>query len=393
MFDLIIIGGGPAGMMTGINTINKKVLLIDKNNRLGKKMLLTGGGRCNVLNMKTREKFVNELPRNNRFINNLLKQVDNEYFYNYFEENGLSLKVEDNDRAFPVSNKARDVVEFLEKKLLENKVQLNLVEEVLEVKKVSDYFLVTTNKDSYKAKKVAITTGGITYPNTGSTGDGHRFAKEFDHEITSLAPSECYLIIKDKLNLAGITLDKVVIKLNDLEKEGSLLFTHNGLSGPAAFRISEEVYRSIKTGKNPIIKVDLLPDYKSEDLILKMRSFKQNKEVFSFLKEYLPKRLIEELISSEITSTFIGSLSKIKKEELFTTLKNYPVEVIDTAPFAIAFVTSGGVSLEDIDNTTLESKKTPGLYFGGEVLDIHGHTGGYNITLAFTTGYIIGKNN
>lgn len=394
MYDTIIIGAGPSGMMSSIKAseAKQKVLLIEKNNKLGKKLELTGGTRCNLTNLKRNDDFIKEIPVNNKFLYSSLNQFGPQDIYNYFSSYGIPLKIEDNDRVFPKSNKSQTIIDVLHKKLISNNVEIHLNEKVKSIINHSkDNKEIITDKGVYRTKKVIIATGGKSYPQTGSTGDGYIFCENLNQPITKLYPAETFLIIKDKLPLAGITLDDVVIKLDKYEVSGSLLFTHQGISGPDAFKISEKVYQSLKEKKNATITIDFIPNYTEEELLKMLNNYDSKKELNSFVKLYLPKKLSDYLINEEDAKKKVSLLSKEKKKTIINNIKKYPLEIKSTGSIEQSFVTGGGVDLKYINPKTMESIKNPGVYFVGELLDIHGHTGGYNITIALSTGFAAGQ--
>lgn len=394
MYDVIVIGAGPAGMMASITSAanNNKVLLIEKNASVGKKLALTGGTRCNLTNLKSINDFIKEIPVNNKMLYSTLNKFGPQDIYDYFNKLGVSLKVEDNDRVFPVDNKATTVIEALYQELIKYKVDINFNETVKEINNNNDYKIVVTDKDSYKTNKIIITTGGCSYPQTGSTGDGYKLAKMLNQEVTKLYPAETFLITKESIPLAGLTLDDVLISLNKKQVNGSLLFTHVGLSGPAIFKISEEVYKQLQDNKYVSINIDLIPNYTLEELLIYLNEYDQKKEIISFVREYLPKRLADYITNDMGTNAKIGTISKIKKQLLIENIKNFKIDIKATGTIEQSFVTGGGIDIKNINPKTMESTINKGIYFAGEILDIHGHTGGYNITIALSTGYVAGMN-
>lgn len=390
MFDVIIIGGGPAGMMASIVVAPKnRVLLIEKNNKLGKKLELTGGGRCNLTNLKNINDFIKEIPVNNKFLYSALNQLGPKEIYDYFTNIGVPLVVEDNDRVFPKDNKSKSIINALHQQVIKNNVSINYNEQVISIKNIDDDYLVTTTKDSYRTKKVIIATGGCSYPETGSSGDGYKIAKTLNQEVTSLYPAETQLKYKNKLPLAGITLEKVIIKFKNKTVEGPLLFTHKGLSGPAIFKISEDIYKELLINDYVTLNIDLIPEFSFDELLDKLTLFDQNKEIISFVKEYLPKRLIEYILKEEI-KTKVGKISNLNKRTLINKIKYFDINIKETGSIEQAIVTGGGINLKYINPKTMESIINKNIYFAGEILDVHGHTGGYNITIALSTGYVAG---
>ncbi len=393
MYDVIVIGAGPAGMMASISaaTSNKKVLLIDKNDKVGKKMALTGGSRCNVINLKSTKEFINEIPVNNKMLYSALNQFGPQDIFDYFIKIGVPLKIEDNDRVFPISNKSKTIIDALESQLKINNVFINLNEVVDSIENCDTYKIVKTNKNTYKTEKIIIATGGVSYPVTGSTGDGYKLAEKMDQTVTKLYPAETFLINKEPLPLAGITIDSVLITFNKSQATGSMLFTHTGLSGPAIFKISAEVYNELKTSKYATIGIDLIPNFTFDQLAISLNDYNPKKEINSFVRDYLPKRLGDYIVNETIPNLKVGITSKVNKQKLLLALKNFKVTIKSTGTIEQSIVTGGGIDMKYINFKTMESLTNNKIYFAGEVLDIHGHTGGYNITIALSTGFVAGK--
>lgn len=385
MYDVIIIGAGPAGIMASIKATKngKRVLLIDKNSDIGFKLKLTGGGRCNITNLKSNNDFLKEI-HNQDYFKDVLKQFGPKELYNYLKNKGVKLKEEDNNRIFSFDNKADTIIKALKEDL---KCELKLNTTVLEIKTGSPKEVVT-NHGSFMAKNLIIATGGKSYPQTGSTGDGYNFAKRIGHTITELVPAETYVITKDKYPLPGITLP-VCAKYKDIISTGSLLFTHNGLSGPSIFKLSEYLFIDLKTNKEVEIHVDFLP--KEDNLLNRMNSYNSKNEVITWLRELLPTKLSDHLLG-DLKHIKIASISNKNKQLIIDNIKNYKIMVTRTGSVAESIVTGGGINLNEFNMQTLESKKEKGIYFVGEVLDLHGPMGGYNLTIAFSTGYVAGNN-
>ena len=390
MYDVIVIGSGPAGIMASIKAAeNKKtVLLLERNDSIGKKLKLTGGTRCNLTNLKTTSDFINQIPVNNKTLYSCLSQFGPQDIYNYFESIGVKLKVEDHDRVFPQSNKAETIIEALYNELIKNEVDIHFNESVEDININNDIKEIKTNKDTYQAKNVIIATGGKSYPHTGSTGDGYKLSNMLKQPLTKLYPAETFLISSKEYPLAGITLDNVEVSINKRTVDGSLLFTHVGVSGPAIFKISEEVYKNLEANNQASIKIDLLPQYTVDKMMSLLNNYNQKKNISSFLKEYLPKRLAEYLITDG--ERMIVTISKADKMKLIQLVKGFEIDIKKTGTIEQSFVTGGGVDIKYINPKTMESTINKGIYFVGEVLDIHGHTGGYNITIALSTGYAAG---
>jgi predicted Rossmann fold flavoprotein len=266
---------------------------------------------------------------------------------------------------------------------MSNNIDIHLSETVKEINSRSNNdHEVITNKGTYKANKIIIATGGCTYPQTGSTGDGYVFCKDLEQPLTELYPAETFLISNNSLPLAGITLDNVILKLKNYTSTGSLLFTHLGISGPATFKISEKVFQELKTNSIVTLLIDFIPDCSENFLLEMMNNSEAKKDLVSVIKKYLPIRLINSILDENELKQKINFLSKTKKLLIIKQLKNFPLEIKATGSMEQSFVTGGGVNLKYINPKTMESTKNPGIYFVGELLDLHGHTGGYNITIA-----------
>lgn len=391
MYDVIVIGAGPAGMMACIaaSSNNKKVLLIEKNDKVGKKLELTGGTRCNLTNLKNIDNFIKEIPVNNKMLYSTLNKFGPSDIYDYFTSIGVPLKVEDGDRVFPMSNKSKTIIEALYNQMNINNVTIHLNETVERIDKNSEYIEVITDKCCYTTKKIIISTGGCSYPETGSTGDSYKFAEMLRQDVTKLYPAETFLINKEILPLAGITLENVLVSLNKIKTSGSLLFTHVGLSGPSIFKISEEVYKELEENEFVTISIDLIPNYTIDQLLIELNKYNPKNELNNFVRKHVPKRLAD-YITGDSTNLKIGTISKTNKQQLIETLKNYKIDIKSTGTLKQSFVTGGGIDMRYINPKTMESTINKGVYFVGEALDIHGHTGGYNITIALSTGYTAG---
>lgn len=384
-FDTIIIGGGPAGMMATISSAfhGKQTLLIEKNKRLGKKLAGTGGGRCNVTNNGSLEDLLAGIPGNGRFLYSVFSQFDNHDIINFFEDNGCALKVEDHGRMFPVTDKSRSIIACLENKIKELGGQIKTQTDVLSVKKVDGLFQVKSAEEVLTSQQVIITTGGKTYPSTGSTGFGHEVARHFKLEVTPLESAESPLLTDfNHKALQGISLDEITLTYDKHVITHDLLFTHFGLSGPAALRMSSFV----KGGE--MLSLDLLPQLTDDDLIGYLEK-EREKSLKNALKAHLPERLADFL--AQDLPDKVKQLNPKQTASLVERIKALPIPVTGKMSLAKSFVTKGGVDLKEINPKTLESKKVAGLHFAGEVLDINAHTGGFNITSALCTGWVAGS--
>ena len=384
-FHTIVIGGGPAGMMATIASASygQATLLIEKNKRLGKKLAGTGGGRCNVTNNGTLDDLMAGIPGNGRFLYSVFSQFDNHDIIQFFTDNGVKLKVEDHGRVFPVSDQSRTIIQALENKILELGASIATNCEVVSVTKPEDVFIVKSAENTWTADKLIVTTGGKSYPSTGSTGYGHEIARHFKHSITDLEAAESPLLTDfPHKALQGISLTDVTLSYGKHIITHDLLFTHFGLSGPAALRMSSFV----KGGE--ILSLDLLPTTSSQELKDFLEEHRE-KAIKNSLKALLPERLADFLAQGFPEKT--KQLTPPQTEELIQKIKELPIPVTGKMSLAKSFVTKGGVSLKEINPKTLESKLVPGLHFAGEVLDINAHTGGFNITSALCTGWVAGS--
>ncbi|MEX2805501.1 NAD(P)/FAD-dependent oxidoreductase [Streptococcus sp. H31] len=384
-YDIIIIGGGPAGMMAAISAChyNQKVLLIEKNKRLGKKLAGTGGGRCNVTNSGSLDDILANIPGNGRFLYSVFSQFDNHDIIQFFEENGLALKVEDHGRVFPKTDKAQTIIKALEGKIKEEGASILTGTEVVSVKKYDHQFHIKTADQEMTASKLIVTTGGKSYPSTGSTGFGYEIARHFKLSLTALEAAESPLQtdFPHKL-LQGISLTDITLTYQKHSITHDLLFTHFGLSGPAALRMSS----FIKGGET--IYLDFLPQKETSELLELLNTY-SHKTVKNALKTLLPERVADFL--AQPFPDKVKQLNSKQIQELMQQIKHFPIKVTGKMSLAKSFVTKGGLALKEIVPRTLESKKIAGLYFAGEVLDINAHTGGFNITCALCTGWVAGK--
>lgn len=384
-YDTIIIGGGPAGMMATISSsyYGFNTLLIEKNKRLGKKLAGTGGGRCNVTNNGTLEELIDGIPGNGRFLYSVFSQFDNHDIIHFFQENGVKLKEEDHGRMFPTTDKSRTIIEALEKKIKELGGHILTGTEIVSVKKVDNLFQLKSKDQTFTCEKLIVTTGGKSYPSTGSTGFGHDIARHFQIQVTELEAAESPLLTDfPHKALQGISLDDVTLSYGKHVITHDLLFTHFGLSGPAALRLSSFV------NGGEIAELDFLPQT-SEDLLKQLLEDNREKTVKNALKQVLPERVAEFL--SQNYPEKIKQLNKIQIEDLVGSVKALNIPITGKMSLAKSFVTKGGVDLKEINPKTLESKKVPGLHFAGEVLDINAHTGGFNITSALCSGWVAGS--
>jgi predicted Rossmann fold flavoprotein len=411
-YDVVVIGGGSSGLMAGIaaSTYGAKTLLIDKGDKLGRKLGISGGGRCNVTNAKEIDELIKYIPGNGRFLYSALANFSNKDIMAFFEDLGISLKEEDNGRMFPVSDKAKTVVDTLIGKVKSLGVDISTNSPVDSVMYDHDQVAGVCLKTGQviHSKCVIIATGGKSVPHTGSTGDGYAWAEAAGHTITELFPTEVPLtsnasFIKDR-QLQGVSLRNVTLSVWNAKGKklishyGDMLFTHFGISGPIALRCSQFVVKELKQSqaKTVLTTIDLFPDKSSDEVqtdTLNLAKDEPKKAIKNVLKGYIPERLIPILLHKAQLDeqTTYDHIPKQNWLELTKLLKAFPIDINGTLSIEEAFVTGGGVTLKEIDPKTMHSKLMNGLFFCGEILDIHGYTGGYNITAAFATGYTAGK--
>lgn len=384
MYDVIIIGAGPSGLMCS-NVINKdkKMLIIEKNSTPGKKLLLTGGGRCNITNNKSVRELLEEINYNKKYLYSTLSKFGPSDIINYFNNNSVYLKEEKENRIYPKSNKAEDILNCLVKNI--NEDQIHYKEELIEVIP-GKIITIKTNKSEYKTNNLVISSGGASFKVTGSTGDHIKLADSLEQPIISLFPAEVGIILEDKMNPAGTAFDNVIIKYGKKKTYGNLMVTHRGLSGDSIMRMSEYLYK----GTEKVFYIDFMPAITEIEL---QEVFDEliNVEVISFLKNYVSKRFAEWLIEDNNLKRKLKSYSEKEKNKLFQLLKNYQCNLKAVGSIDEAYVTGGGIDLDFINMKTMESKIHSGIYFVGECLDIHGPIGGYNLTLALSTGYAAGS--
>lgn len=384
-YDTIIIGGGPAGMMAAISSASfgQKTLLLEKNRRLGKKLAGTGGGRCNVTNAGSLEDLMAGIPGNGRFLYSVFSQFDNHDIIRFFEDRGVKLKEEDHGRMFPTTDKSQTIISCLTDQMTQLGVSLKTQTEVVSVKKEDQTFLVRSKEEVFESSRLIVTTGGKTYPSTGSTGFGHDIARHFKLEVTDLEAAESPLLTEfPHKTLQGISLDDISLTDGNQTVIHDLVFTHFGLSGPAALRLSTFV----KGGET--IYLDILPHLSEEELEIFLDK-ERDKSPKNALKQLMPERLADFL--TQPLPDKVKQLSQNQQKKLIGEIKGLAIPVSGKMSLAKSFVTKGGVSLKEINPKTLESKTVPGLHFAGEVLDINAHTGGFNITSALCTGWVAGS--
>ncbi|WP_394235620.1 NAD(P)/FAD-dependent oxidoreductase [Niallia oryzisoli] len=413
MYDVIVIGGGPAGLMAAIaaGESGSKVLLLDKGNKLGRKLAISGGGRCNVTNRLPTDELIKHIPGNGRFLHSALSIFNNEDIILFFKKLGIELKEEDHGRMFPISNKAQSVVDALLRKLSDLRVEIktNCPVETVQYDEDRVSAVLLKNGERLQTHAVVIAVGGKSVPHTGSTGDGYAWAEKAGHTITELFPTEVPVtsnepFIKEK-TLQGLSLRDVALSV--LNKKGKpvithkmdMIFTHFGISGPAVLRCSQFIVKELKKSddKKVTVNLDVFPDKKEEGFYQELSQLvkaEPKKNIKNVLKNILPERYLLFLLDHSQIDPMAqaATLSNEKLRSFVEGCKRFRFTVNGTLSLEKAFITGGGVSTKEIEPKTMASKKMQGLYFCGEILDIHGYTGGFNITAAFVTGRLAGLN-
>lgn len=413
---VIIIGGGPAGIISAISSARNgnNVILIEKNNSLGKKLLITGKGRCNITSSININDFIKNIPGNGKFLYSAFQNFTNIDIINLIEKNGVKVKEERGNRIFPITDDSKDVLKSFEKELNKYKnikIKLNTkVKEVLEENREVKGVILESGEKLF-ASKVIVATGGKSYPLTGSTGDGYKMASKLGHTVEKIRGSLVPLTA-DKIlcqSMQGLSLRNVKIQIKDIEKNkkiyedfGEMLFTHFGVSGPIILSASAHLLRYknidklLKENKIKLI-IDLKPALSYEELDKRvLRDFEifKNKEFKNSLFELLPKKIINPIINlSNINENKkVNEITKEERKILVNLIKSLEINIDGFRPVEEAIVTAGGISIKEINPKTMESKLIKGLYFAGEIIDVDAYTGGFNLQIAYSTGYTAGIN-
>lgn len=420
---VVVIGGGPAGMMAAITSAKQgnDVIILEKMKSCGRKLLITGKGRCNITSSLPMDKFIENIPENGKFLYSAFKNFTNQDIITLLKENNVNVKEERGNRIFPLSDRSLDVLQAFENEMKKNNVKICTETEVKEIK-ISDN---TVNKVIYLNKKsgtleeiltekVILATGGKSYPLTGSTGDGYKIAKELGHTITKISGSLVPLISKNEdlqlcQSMQGLSLRNISMKIVDEEKNkkiyedfGKLLFTHFGVSGPTILSSSAHILRYknveelLQRGKIKL-QIDLKPALNEEKLNLRLlRDFEKykNKQIINSLNELLPKKMIEPVIKKAKIKNEkrINEITKQERENLIHVIKCFEITISGFRPIEEAIITRGGINVKEINPKTMESKLIEGLYFAGEIIDVDAYTGGFNLQIAYSTGYTAGLN-
>ena len=400
-YDGIVIGGGASGIMAAITAAQsgQKVLILERNEKLGRKLLITGKGRCNVTNNCTREEFLENVTKNPRFLYAALSSFSTEDTMTLFESLGVTLKTERGRRVFPVSEKAIDIVNALRDYSAGAKT---IHKKVSAITKSENGFLVTAGNKDYEFDKVIIATGGKSYPLTGSDGSGYKLAMKLGHSVTELIPSLIPMTSWSPLckEMQGLSLKNVKIAIKNKAGKvlytdfGEMMFAHFGVTGPVILSASAHLRGEDITELS--LSIDLKPALDEKTLDQRLLSDfnkKSNKDLINSLGDLLPSKMIEPFIalSGVDGRKKVNSITKEERKALLNTLKSFDIPLDGYRPIEEAIITSGGVDVKEITPKTMESKLVPGLYFAGEVIDVDAYTGGYNLQIAFSTGYLAGK--
>lgn len=409
---VIVIGGGPAGMMAAITSAENgnKVTILEKMQNLGRKLLITGKGRCNITSSLPIEEFIQNTPGNGQFLYSCFKNYTNQDIIQFLKKQGLDVKEERGNRIFPTTDKSIDVLECFKRKLKQLNVDIKYNTRVIDISKEEEKLQVKTENNTYEAEKIILATGGKSYPLTGSTGDGYKLAQNLGHTITKIKPSLVPLESYEKKlckNLQGLSLRNVKIELKNTENNktiyedfGEMLFTHFGVSGPTILSGSAHLvrYKNIEDllkNKRVDLKIDFKPALSEEKLderILRDFIELKNKQFKNSLDKLLPQKLIPIIIEKSKISPEkkVNEITKQERKNLVKILKSFELTISNFRPIEEAIITSGGINIKEINPKTMESKLVPGLYFAGEIIDVDSYTGGFNLQIAYSTGYTAG---
>ncbi|MGH2331903.1 NAD(P)/FAD-dependent oxidoreductase [Thermoanaerobacter mathranii] len=405
MKKVFVVGGGPAGMMAALAAamMGKEVSIFERNNILGKKLLVTGNGRCNITNFTDKEKFFENIPGNSKFLYSAFSKFSNKDLIEFLNKNGLKTKIERGLRVFPVSDKSIEVRDFFVNMLRKYGVKVNyncrVNDIIVKNKQVKG---ISVGESVLNCDSIVLATGGVSYPTTGSTGDGYKIAKKLGHTIVEPFPSLVPIVTYENVReLMGLTLKNVKVsvffgKKLIREELGEMLFTHFGLSGPVILILSRFLHDYLGKGE-VVIKIDLKPELtieKLEERVLRDFNKYQNRNLKNALEDLLPHSLILYVIkrANIHPDKKVREITRSERKSLVTNLKNLTFKVKDLRPIREAIVTGGGVSIKEINPSTMESKIIKGLFFAGEIIDVDGLTGGFNLQIAFSTGYVAGIN-
>ncbi len=405
-YDIAVIGGGAAGTMAAIRAgqLRKSVILVERNDSIGRKILITGKGRCNLTNIAEISAFIEKFGKQGEFLRTAFHTFFNEELIDFFRSLGLDTKVERQGRVFPVTDKASFVVEALKKALDKSGAEVIYNRRITEIAKDGDFFkLAAEDGAEISAKKVIIATGGASYRATGSIGDGFNIAEKLGHKIIPLTPGLVPLTVREAWikELQGVALENIKVTFKYGKKElasdvGELIFTHFGVSGPLVLDMSAKVMEIVKEHKEVMLYIDLKPGLRDEQLESKLIhkfKIKGNVVLKNLMKDLLPQRLVERFlkllrIRDDLKT---NQITQVQRRAIIAALKAFPLTITGSLPIEEAMVTLGGVSIKEINPRTMESKVLSGLYFAGEVIEGSAASGGYNLQQAFSTGYLAGQ--
>ncbi len=404
---IAIIGAGAAGLMAAatIQERNPKaeVYLIERNNGLGKKVIISGGGRCNVTTgLRDIREVLSKYPRGGKFLNSAMRRFPPEAVYAWFEAHGVPLKIEDDLRVFPRSNDGHDIVGAFERLFHDSNVHIQLNRHAIKITREGEGYLVSfKDGETLRADRVILTTGGQAFRHTGSTGDGYAFAEALGHRLTPLAPSLNSFFTKETWprDVSGLSFEKARLRARfekAYEFTGPILFTHKGVSGPAVFALSSLVAFETYDAAHPMkLRIDIFPDLSEDDLLgtLEHAVAAHAKKLLGSVLDFMMSKSLAEVLCRELAVDAHARAAEVAKKDLrriTAWLKNIPLEVIGRGA-GDEFVTAGGVDLKDVDPRTMASKVSPGLFFAGEILDIDGFTGGFNLQASWAAGRAAGE--
>jgi len=407
-YDIIVVGAGPAGMMAAIRAaqLKSEMLLIEKNNKLGQKLLISGKGRCNITNIQELDRFISNFSSNGLFLRSAFARLFNTELIKFFEAKGLKVKTERGGRVFPSDDQASSVLKALKLYLQENGVKIIYGNPVVDIKvgKNSEFSVELKNREIVKSKSLILATGGLSYPLTGSTGEGFSFAKNLGHKIVDLRAGLVPLEVKEPWvkELQGLSLKNVRIKFicgkkTIVSEIGEMLFTHFGVSGPLILELSSAVVDWLKARKDPVrLVIDLKPGLDEEQLDKRLvRDFEnQGAKIYkNVLVEILPGKLIDVFvrISGISQNKKANQITQEERRNILRLLKEFSLTLTKPRPIEEAIITRGGVSTREIDPRTMQSRLIKGLYFCGEIIDVDALSGGYNLQAAFSTGFLAGE--
>ena len=407
MSKVLVIGGGAAGMMAAVTAAANggEVLLLEKNEKLGKKLFITGKGRCNITNAADTEDLFSAIVSNPKFLYSSFYSFTNSQVIDFFEGLGVKTKIERGGRVFPASDHSSDVIRALEREMEQLGVEIYLQAEVKELilkEHVIKGVVLTSGKKLY-ADTVIVATGGISYPSTGSTGDGYRFAKACGHQVTEILPSLVPMEVKEwyAKELMGLSLRNIEICVTDGKKKlyqefGEMLFTHYGVTGPVILSASSIVGKKLKE-KELTLHIDLKPALSEEQLdkrVLREFETNHNRQFKNAVDSLFPSKLRPVIVelSGILEEKKVHEITKEERLHFVRLIKDFSMTLTGLRGYKEAIITKGGVSVKEIDPSTMESKLVKGLFFAGEVLDLDAVTGGYNLQIAWSTGYLAGMN-